>query len=354
MIDGFPDTTLSFFVTSVISLFVIVDPTGNIFPFLALSAGSPPGGPGLAGRACVYSFVILAFFVALGRLVLQVFGISLPAFQIAGGLVLFRIAFDMMEGRGHFNRLDTSSSLTPGDYRDLALIPLAMPLLAGPGAISTVLVLTARSKNLLEDALLVAAAGLIMLLAYIFFRFAAGIMGYPERERHAPAHPPHGVDSGGPGSGICDCRDKIGLSRIALKNRCSLKFMGANLSSSMFAPCTSLRHLALKPVYAAIPPPWSLWVSGSGRGLGGTRTSCTGRPPMVNSSPCRWSLSRIQVHGLGREGQDQKLHLVPAPLDIRVNIIDAGIKTGLTVQVDQHQVVDGEHDGPLGTQDQAT
>jgi multiple antibiotic resistance protein len=179
MIDGLPDTTLSFFVTSVVSLFVIVDPTGNIFPFLALSAGSaPPVARGLARRACLYSFIILAGFVALGRLVLQVFGISLPAFQIAGGLVLFRIAFDMMEGRGHFNRLDTSSSLTPGDYRDLALIPLAMPLLAGPGAISTVLVLTARSKNLLEDVLLVAAAGLIMLLAYVFFRCAVGIMGY--------------------------------------------------------------------------------------------------------------------------------------------------------------------------------
>jgi len=179
MFAGIPDTTLSFFVTSVVSLFVIVDPTGNIFPFLALSAGvAPAAARGLAGRACFYSFVILTGFVGLGRQVLQVLGISLPAFQIAGGLVLFRIAFDMMEGRGHFNRLDTSSSLTPGDYRDLALIPLAMPMLAGPGAISTVLVLTARSRNLLEDALLVAAAGLIMLLAYIFFCFAAGIMGY--------------------------------------------------------------------------------------------------------------------------------------------------------------------------------
>jgi multiple antibiotic resistance protein len=81
-----------------------------------------------------------------------------------------------MEGRGHFNRLDTSSSLAPGDYRDIALIPLAMPLLSGPGAISTVLVLTSRSKSLQDDALLLAALGLIMLLSYIFFSFAARIM----------------------------------------------------------------------------------------------------------------------------------------------------------------------------------
>jgi multiple antibiotic resistance protein len=178
MLTGFPDTTLSFFITSFISLFVIIDPTGNIFAFLALSSGVGQGqARALAGRACLFAFVILTFFVALGRLVLTFFGIGLPAFQIAGGLVLFRIAFDMMEGRGHFNRLDTSSSLAPGDYRDIALIPMAMPLLSGPGAISTVLVLTSRSKSLQDDALLLAALGLIMLLSYIFFSFAARIMG---------------------------------------------------------------------------------------------------------------------------------------------------------------------------------
>ena len=179
MYTGFPDTTLSYFITSLISLFVIIDPTGNIFPFLALSSGIGPGkARALAGRACLYAFVILTFFVALGRLVLTFFGISLPAFQIAGGLVLFRIAFDMMEGRGHFNRLDTSSSLAPGDYRDIALIPLAMPLLSGPGAISTVLVLTSRSKDLQDDALLLGVVALIMLLCYIFFISASKIMGF--------------------------------------------------------------------------------------------------------------------------------------------------------------------------------
>jgi multiple antibiotic resistance protein len=178
MLTGFPDTTLSFFITSLISLFVIIDPTGNIFPFLALSSGIGPGkARALAGRACLFAFVILTFFVAAGRLVLNFFGISLPAFQIAGGLVLLRIAFDMMEGRGHFNRLDTSSSLAPGDYRDIALIPLAMPLLSGPGAISTVLVLTSRSKNLQDDALLVGIVALIMLLCYVLFISAARIMG---------------------------------------------------------------------------------------------------------------------------------------------------------------------------------
>jgi multiple antibiotic resistance protein len=173
------ETHAAFFLTSAISLFVIVDPPGNIFPFLALSADFPPGkARALAAQACLYGFLILSSFVCLGRLILDLFGITLPAFQIAGGLVLFRIAFDMLEARGHFTRLDTSSSLVATDYRDIALVPLAMPLLSGPGAISTVLVLTARSQNRTEDALVVAAAALVMLLTFLIFCFASALLGF--------------------------------------------------------------------------------------------------------------------------------------------------------------------------------
>ncbi len=163
----------SFFITSLISLFIIIDPPGNLFPYLALSTEFPPqAGRGLAGRACFYAFVILGLFVIIGRFILSFFGIGLPAFQIAGGLILFRIAFDMLEGRGHFNRLDTSSSLVAADYRDVALVPLAMPLLSGPGAITTVLVLISRAQNRVEDGLILLAIAIILFLTYISFVFA--------------------------------------------------------------------------------------------------------------------------------------------------------------------------------------
>jgi multiple antibiotic resistance protein len=168
-----------FFITSLISLFVIIDPSGNILPYLALSGGLPPReARGLALRACFYAFLILVAFALLGRLILNFFGIGLPAFQIAGGLILFRIAFDMLEGRGHFNRLDTSSSLRAADYRDIALAPLAIPLLSGPGAISTVLVLTSRAKTRLEDGLVLVALILVMAVSYLFFRAAEPLLRY--------------------------------------------------------------------------------------------------------------------------------------------------------------------------------
>jgi multiple antibiotic resistance protein len=163
----------AFLVTSLISLFIIIDPPGNIFPFLALSAAyTPTAALGLARQACLYAFLILALVVVAGRILLEFLGITIPAFQIAGGLILFRIAIDMLEGRGHFNRFDTSSSLDATDYRGVALVPLAVPLLCGPGAISTVLVLTSRSGSYLEDGLIVLSLLIVFLLTYFFFRFA--------------------------------------------------------------------------------------------------------------------------------------------------------------------------------------
>jgi multiple antibiotic resistance protein len=169
----------AFFVTGLISLWVIVDPPGNLFAFLALSAGySREASRALARRACIFAFLILTVFIFLGRLVLSFFGISLPAFQIAGGLILLRIAFDMLEGRGHFQRLDTSSSLVAADYRDVALVPLAVPLLSGPGAMSAILVLGSRSMGFLDDCLILLALTITMLSSYILFCFAERFLRY--------------------------------------------------------------------------------------------------------------------------------------------------------------------------------
>jgi multiple antibiotic resistance protein len=163
----------AFLITSLISLFIIIDPPGNIFPFLALSAAyTPSAARSLARQACLYAFLILTLVVVAGRIILKFLGITIPAFQIAGGLILFRIAIDMLEGQGHFNRFDTSSSLDAADYRGVALVPLAVPLLSGPGAISTVLVLTSRSGSYLEDGLVVLSLLIVMLLTYMFFHFS--------------------------------------------------------------------------------------------------------------------------------------------------------------------------------------
>ena len=177
MVHDFLGPIWSVFITSLVSLFVILDPLGNVFPYLALTAERPPADTRkVAGRACAYSFLILAVFALAGRLIIAFFGISLAAFQIAGGFILFRISIDMLQGRGHFNRLDTSSSLKAEEYGDIALVPLAVPLLAGPGSITTVLVLTSRARTPAESLSILAAAMIILVVTYLCFIFAERIL----------------------------------------------------------------------------------------------------------------------------------------------------------------------------------
>ncbi len=168
-----------FFLTAFVSLFVIIDPLANAFFFLSLTAGiSSRERRDLARRSCFYAFLVLTGFLLLGQMLLMLFGITLAAFQITGGLLLFRIAFDMLEARGHFQRLDTSSSLVASDYRNMALVPMAVPLMSGPGAISAVLVLTSRAATHLDVFLVLAALTLVLLLTYTSQRFAGPLADF--------------------------------------------------------------------------------------------------------------------------------------------------------------------------------
>jgi multiple antibiotic resistance protein len=178
MVHEFLGASGSFFITSLISLFVIIDPPGNIFPYIALSSDlSPQEARDLARRACIFSFAILAVFTVIGRSIIEFFGISLPAFQIAGGLILFRISFDMLEARGTFSRLDSNARSETRSYRDAALVPLAVPLLSGPGAITTVLVLTSRAQNHLEEGLIILSVLITLVFVFLAYLFTDKLLG---------------------------------------------------------------------------------------------------------------------------------------------------------------------------------
>lgn len=177
MIQDFWGPSWSFLITSLVSFFVILDPLGNVFPYLALTGKRPfAAARKVAAQACLYSFAVLAAFALVGRIILHFFGISLAAFQIGGGLILFRISFDMLQGRGHFNRLDTASSLEVEEYGDIALMPLAVPLIAGPGSITTALVLASRARDLPENLAILLSVIIILFITYLCFIFADRIL----------------------------------------------------------------------------------------------------------------------------------------------------------------------------------
>ena len=161
------------FVSSFIALFVIVSPLANIFSFLTLTHGYELAQQReIARRSCLTAFLILTAFLFGGQYLLNFFGISLPAFQIAGGLLLFWISLDMLRGEPS-QRRDTAASLNDKEYNDIFLIPLAIPLLSGPGAITTTLMLANNAKNYVELLIILLTLALVMTVAYLFFVKAA-------------------------------------------------------------------------------------------------------------------------------------------------------------------------------------
>jgi multiple antibiotic resistance protein len=128
--------------TASATLFVVIDPIGLAPVFVALTQGmAPKKRKAIALRACVIAFVILSLFGLMGESVLSFAGISMPTFQIAGGILLFLTAFEMLfELRGK-RRSDKGKESEDND-RDPSVFPLSIPLIAGQGAIASMILLT--------------------------------------------------------------------------------------------------------------------------------------------------------------------------------------------------------------------
>jgi multiple antibiotic resistance protein len=170
------DEALSAFVT----LFVTIDAPGLAPVFLALTAGLSRAERGqIALRASLIAGGILLLFALAGTLILTVFGITIPAFRIAGGLLLFHIAFEMIfEKRQERHERSAERAVTADQIRDIAVFPLAIPLLAGPGAISATILLAGSYADPLGRALLIAIVAVNLAAAWGVFLLAERIDRY--------------------------------------------------------------------------------------------------------------------------------------------------------------------------------
>ncbi len=131
-----------FVVTSFVTLFVVIDPIGTTPIYVSLTRGMPRlRRRSVAVRACAIGLMVLTLFGLLGEQVLGFVGISMPAFRIAGGLLLFLTALEMLFGRRTQRRQDQAPD-DPDPEDDPSVFPLAIPLLAGPGGIATMILLT--------------------------------------------------------------------------------------------------------------------------------------------------------------------------------------------------------------------
>ena len=155
------------------SLFVIIDPIAVIPAFIAMTAHDGPKAQlRMAQVACTVAAGVLILFALTGRWIFKILGITLPAFQIAGSILLLRIALDMLYAKRSAAQ-ETSEEVEAGLAKDdIAITPLAGPMLAGPGAISKSLILLNQAKGFEQHLALLACIGAVCFLSYWIFRFA--------------------------------------------------------------------------------------------------------------------------------------------------------------------------------------
>jgi multiple antibiotic resistance protein len=134
---------LSFGFLCFTSLFTIIDPIGVAPVFVAMTEGREiRTRRRAAGKACAVALSILALFAVAGGLIFKAFGITIEALRIAGGILFFATAMRMLTGRAH----EEAAGADPNDS-DPAIVPLGMPLICGPGAITTVMVLMGQATS---------------------------------------------------------------------------------------------------------------------------------------------------------------------------------------------------------------
>ena len=133
---------ISFALLAISSVLIIVNPLGATLIYVSLTTNLDPQVRTLIARdACRYALFILLFVAILGAGILQLLGISLEAFRIAGGILLFGIGMEMVYARTSRTKLTATEKYESRDMEDIAIMPLAIPMIAGPGAITTTIVL---------------------------------------------------------------------------------------------------------------------------------------------------------------------------------------------------------------------
>ena len=166
---------------SFIALFVILDPVGTAALFVGLTRGlTEQASRRVAVRGVVIAGILLLFFAFSGNALLAALAIGLPAFRIAGGVLLFLMAIDMVFAREagwrSLTAKESAEAADPG--HDISVFPLAIPLIAGPGAISATVLLSGSFTGVTAKAVLVAIILACLALTYLVFLLAERIDGF--------------------------------------------------------------------------------------------------------------------------------------------------------------------------------
>ena len=157
--------TLTFSLLALSSLIIIVNPLAATLTFVSLTSGMEEGARlRIAKESCRYALIILVVFALLGGIILQLFGITIEAFRIGGGILLFLIGMEMVYARTSRAKLTATEKYESREAEDISMTPLAIPMIAGPGAITTTIVLMNEAVGSYFEAGIVLASILVSIL----------------------------------------------------------------------------------------------------------------------------------------------------------------------------------------------
>jgi multiple antibiotic resistance protein len=158
---------LSLYLSAFVTFFVVIDPPGCAPIFAGLTAGTDAAHRrAMAIRSTLVAAAILLVFALLGQPLLLTLGISLDAFRIAGGIMLFLIALEMVFEKRTQRREERAQdvALHPEQYEDISIFPMAMPMIAGPGSIASAMLLMQRSHGVVQHLTVLAALASVLLM----------------------------------------------------------------------------------------------------------------------------------------------------------------------------------------------
>ena len=158
-------------------IFAIVDPFGYIPIFLSMTSGdSDASRKRTLVRACSAAFVVLAVSAILGNHILKFFGISIPALQISGGLILMAIGFEMLNVLPIASKISAAEEKEGVQKADISIIPLAIPMLSGPASIATVVVLSSQAASFADYPAILISILVTMVITYFVLSSSSRIL----------------------------------------------------------------------------------------------------------------------------------------------------------------------------------
>ena len=170
---------IEFFILCFSSLFALINPLGIVPIFITITQDySLHEKNKIALKAILFSFIILITFSFIGDLIFSFYGITIHAFRIAGGILLFKISLDMIESNRSRTRTTPSEIEEAEEKNEVAYHPLGVPLIAGPGSIASIMILSSEAKNYIDKATVFISLIIVLIITFIIFKLSKILSNY--------------------------------------------------------------------------------------------------------------------------------------------------------------------------------